>query len=231
VYGNTSAYYGTVEQQGQLTLHLHLSLWIKDALTPQEIHDRIMDSTSDFQQSIVEYLESVHQGEFITGNIEDVCHNIDTTDKSIIYHPPTYTLPEPPPPPCKNNSFNGCFLCWCLGAWWHKFKYTVDDLLWRSNIHECGNRCYADGWDSCKSRFPRELHETSTVDPETGTLNMKNGEAHMNTVTPVLIYLLHCNTDVTSLLSGTAVKAVVGYVTEYTWWSGPLLRMACTSQP
>ena len=26
VYGNTSAYYGTVEQQGHLTLHLHLLL-------------------------------------------------------------------------------------------------------------------------------------------------------------------------------------------------------------
>lgn len=33
-YGNTSAYYGTVEQQGRLTLHLHLLLWIRGALTP-----------------------------------------------------------------------------------------------------------------------------------------------------------------------------------------------------
>jgi len=44
---------------------------------------------------------------------------------------------------------------------------------------------------------------------------MKKGEAHMNTITPILTYLLHCNTDVTSLLSGTAVKAVVAYVMEY----------------
>ena len=34
VYGNTSAYYGTVEYQGCLTLHLHLLLWIRGALTP-----------------------------------------------------------------------------------------------------------------------------------------------------------------------------------------------------
>jgi hypothetical protein len=53
------------------------------------------------------------------------------------------------------------------------------------------------------------------VDPETGALNMKHGEAHMNTFTPLLTYLLRCNSDVTSLLSGTAVKAVVAYVTEY----------------
>lgn len=37
LYGNTSAYYGTVEQQGRLTLHLHLLLWIAGSLAPQDI--------------------------------------------------------------------------------------------------------------------------------------------------------------------------------------------------
>ena len=37
----------------------------------------------------------------------------------------------------------------------------------------------------------------------------------MNTVTPVVSYLLRCNTDVTSLLSGTAIKAVVAYISDY----------------
>jgi len=31
-----------------------------------------MDPTSDFQQSIVEYLESVHIGEFMTGSMDEV---------------------------------------------------------------------------------------------------------------------------------------------------------------
>ncbi|KDR64806.1 hypothetical protein GALMADRAFT_82642, partial [Galerina marginata CBS 339.88] len=51
LYGKTNAYYGTVEQQGRLTLHLHLLLWIKNSLSPQEIRDRIMDSTSDFTKT------------------------------------------------------------------------------------------------------------------------------------------------------------------------------------
>ncbi|KAF7972082.1 hypothetical protein HWV62_19165, partial [Athelia sp. TMB] len=42
----------------------------------------------------------------------------------------------------------------------------------------------------------------------------------MNTFTRTLTYLLRCNTDVTSLLSGTALKAVVAYVTEYITKSG-----------
>jgi len=48
------------------------------------------------------------------------------------------------------------------------------------------------------------------VDPKTGALNLKKGEAWMNTVTAELIYLLRSNSDVTSLLSRTAIKAIVG---------------------
>ena len=48
LYGETSAYYGTVEQQGQCTLHIHLLLWIKGGLTPDEIKNCIIDPTSDF---------------------------------------------------------------------------------------------------------------------------------------------------------------------------------------
>jgi len=53
------------------------------------------------------------------------------------------------------------------------------------------------------------------VDPATGALNMKKGEAWLNTFTPLLTYLMHCNTDVTSLLPGTAIKSVFAYVTDY----------------
>jgi hypothetical protein len=55
----------------------------------------------------------------------------------------------------------------------------------------------------------------TTVDPQSGYLNMKKGEAWINTFTPVLSYLICCNSDVTSLLSGTAIKAVVAYVADY----------------
>ena len=44
---------------------------------------------------------------------------------------------------------------------------------------------------------------------------MKKGEAWLNTYTPVVTYLLRCNTDVTSLMSGTAIKSVIAYVTDY----------------
>jgi hypothetical protein len=130
LYGDTAAYYGTVEQQGRLTLHLHLLLWIMASLSPQEIRDRIMDPNSDFQRKMVEYLESVHAGEFLTGNMDDVkaeIQNKSTNDEQ--YIDPTQTLPEMPPNVCDDPA-EECFVkCQCVDNWWVRFKHTVDDLL------------------------------------------------------------------------------------------------------
>ena len=37
----------------------------------------------------------------------------------------------------------------------------------------------------------------------------------INTVTPAVIYPLYCITDITSLLSGTAIKVFVVYILDY----------------
>jgi len=131
LYGNTSAYYGTVEQQGRLTLHLHLLLWIFGSLTPQEIRDKI---NSDFQKKMVEYLESLCVGEFLTGQKSDVSEKVQSASEMSDYHDPTFTLPKAPPPPCDDH----CIKCSCsekCTSWWQDFNNTVDDLLLRSNQH------------------------------------------------------------------------------------------------
>jgi hypothetical protein len=81
-------------------------------------------------------------------------------------------------------------------------------------LHTHRSSCF-DSNGECKRRFPRTVFQQTMVDPNTGALNLKKGEPWMNTVTPALTYILRCNSDVTSLLSGTAVKAVVAYVTDY----------------
>jgi hypothetical protein len=67
----------------------------------------------------------------------------------------------------------------------------------------------------CKCQFPRDTFSQALVDPKSGALSLKKGEAWMNSVTPLLSYLLRSNSDVTSLLSGTVIKAVVAYVSDY----------------
>jgi hypothetical protein len=242
IYGRTSAYYGTVEQQGRLTLHLHLLLWIASCLTPQEIRDRIMAMDSEFQNKLVEYLEGVHVGEFMTGKHSDVSYKRDVNSVRRDYKDPTQVLPVPPPDPCTVVNCAGCSQCKATEDWWVHFRDTVDDVLVRSNVHTCSGGmelgatpsvkskkntkakkaitenvpgCKSNKWGTCKARFPRLIVPQTMVEPESGALLMKKNEEWINTITPLLTYLVLCNTDVTSLLSGTAIKAVIAYVSDY----------------
>jgi hypothetical protein len=228
LYGDTSAYYGTVEQQGRLTLHLHLLLWLRGCATPQEMRDRMLDPESGWQKKIVAWLESSQIGEFMTGSQKEVEAKVNLWSKSPDYKDPTETMPEPPPPKCERADH--CKVCKNLDSWWSRFKNTVDDLLSKSNIHNCKRSLNKDGthnkkhayvgclenkWGRCKARFPRPVYERTEIDTETGALNLKKGEPWLNSITPLVTYLFRCNTDVTSLCSGTAIKAVVLYVSDY----------------
>ena len=50
-----------------------------------------MDPNSDFQKKIVEYLESVHVGEFMTGTMDEVQEQVDENMKAEEYRDPTQT--------------------------------------------------------------------------------------------------------------------------------------------
>jgi hypothetical protein len=104
-------------------------LWIRGALTSQEIQDRIMDPNSDFQKKMVQYLESTHMGEFITGSLEDVKQNLDMAELDDEYKNPTETLPIPPPPKCNQGDCGECKSYNAIDSWQSQFDSTVDDIL------------------------------------------------------------------------------------------------------
>ena len=75
-----------------------------------------MNPDSDFQRKIVEYLESVHMGEFITGTKEDVKKNLDIAELDNEYKNTTETLPTPPPSPCNKDDCSGCKSCIAINS-------------------------------------------------------------------------------------------------------------------
>ncbi|KAJ7828416.1 hypothetical protein B0H13DRAFT_2437799, partial [Mycena leptocephala] len=258
LYGHTDGYYATVEQQGRLTLHLHSLIWVKNAASPQEIREKIMGGDSVFQQKLIDYLESAHQGDFVHGPMADVRKRVNADPDASpeeedlqsgpAYKIPTQTLPTVPPSLCDeiHEHINDiCGKCQRLGEWWLRYEHEVDDLLLRSNVHKCRESiqdkedesvkkdwrrlrkykprtrayherrgCLSRG-GICKARFPREIFNTTHVDDSTGHINIKKTEPQLNTFSRTLTYFSRSNTDVTSLLSGTAVKAVVSYVSDY----------------
>ena len=232
LYGETSGYYGTVEQQGRLTLHLHMLLWIRGSLTPDEVRSKILDPDSDFRLKLIEYLESAHAGDFLLKDRAEVEKDVNTAEQDAGYRDPTETLPEAPPSPSKSacHGTDNHDDVASIESWWSQFRATVNDLLLKSNTHKCSTNRNKDGsqnkgrpykgcldniWGKCKARFPRPLFDQTEINMETGTIDMKKRETWLNTFTYVVTYLFRCNTDITSLRSGTSIKGVLLYVSNY----------------
>ena len=234
LFGDISGYYGTVEQQGRLTLHLHILLWLISNLSPQEMRTQILDNNSDFRQRIVAWIESCQVGEFLTGTHDEVSQKVNAASAMETYQDPTETLPLGPPPLCPSLC-GVCEMCEALNNWWNEYKDTTDDLILKSNVHNCSygtnnngthskkatfKGCRDNKFRSCKARFPRPTFDSTEIDPESGAINIKKKEPWINNVSPALTYLLRCNTDVTCMWSGTALKAVTIYISDYITKSG-----------
>jgi hypothetical protein len=190
-----------------------------------------LNNKGNFKTHLIDYLESAHIGEFLTGSQSDISDQVTQMSQEDGYTDPTQSLPKPPPTTACQMKCGVCRKCKSLALWCTEYEKEVDDLILKSNVHRCsenakpdkvGDRvrprryvgCVDSKTGKCKARFPRQTFEKTEVDPESGA-NMKKLEPMINTVTPSLTYLFRCNTDVTSLKSGTAIKAVIMYVTDY----------------
>lgn len=231
-YGPTSGYYGTVEQQGRLTLHMHMLLWIAGNLNPEDLRAKILGEDSKWRQSLIDWLERCHSGDFFTGTHAEITARCEQLKTDGNFVDPTQSLPVPPPSLCEVHSEkdqHDCKQCHSSSQWIKDYETITDDLLLRSNVHSCNRGTKKDGtrkkiktyagcmdnkWGTCKARFPRQIVPESVID-ETGAITMKKTEAWINTFTPLVTYLFRCNTDVTSLASGTAIKGVIMYVSDY----------------
>ncbi|KDQ49014.1 hypothetical protein JAAARDRAFT_103262, partial [Jaapia argillacea MUCL 33604] len=201
-----------------------LLLWIADSLTPQEVRDKLMNDNDKFQKAMIDYLESSHMGEFMDTTMEEIAsnakltkldqiddHKSQFTDEVKESNIPSdiYALPIKPPDECKKKQCVGCIKCKQIENWMKSFKETVNRLVYNLNRHTLKSDA------TCKARFPRDVQEHTTVDKESGYISMKKLERYINFFTPILTFLMRCNSDVTCLLTSTAMKAVIVYVTDY----------------
>jgi hypothetical protein len=168
LFEEIAAYYGTIEQQGHLTLHLHLLLWIKGSFSPDEMQRRILDPTSKFRHDLINYLEKAHIGEFMVGTCDGIIARVEDDILKPSYVNPCKALLSPPPKYCKEKC-GTCSACNVVESWWTYFKSMVDHILALSNIHTCTSTLKKDGthdkccqylccldniWGKCKAHFP-----------------------------------------------------------------------------
>ena len=207
-------------------------LWITGNLNPEDLRAKILNEDSAWRQNMIAWLERCHTGDFLTGSHAAVSEKNKMLKKDPAYVDPTTTMPVPPPIPCKTHESDAdetCVQCNILADWNKSYRTVTDDLLLRSNVNNCNRSITKDGkrkikkmyagcmdnkWGKCKARFPRPTPVKSSVDDE-GAITMKKKDSWINTFTPLVTFILHCNTDVMSLSSGTAIKSVIMYVSDY----------------
>ncbi|KAH9899680.1 hypothetical protein C8Q73DRAFT_743561 [Cubamyces lactineus] len=190
-------------------------LWICNCPNPRQLRDRVLNDES-FKHALLCWLESCHTGQYSTGTENDIRTHIDTLRRRRFeqeaiegtYRDPATTLPRRPP---MNRDCNEA------EQWFEAVCAETDEIVYLSNRHDRKHRkgCLKGNPPSCKARFPRETRSDTIVESDTGAIRFRKLEPWINTYNIVLSYLMRCNTDVTCLLSGTQVRAVVAYVTDY----------------
>ncbi|KAF5381447.1 hypothetical protein D9757_009020 [Collybiopsis confluens] len=107
------------------------------------------------------------------------------------------------------------------GIWWRKHGEGVggSSELVQGQL-SASKRSHSAGFISEKASGFQGLHPGSKVDSATGHVTLKKLEPWINDILPAITYLIRANTDLTCLLSGTAIKAVIAYVAEYMTKSG-----------
>ena len=98
-------------------------MWVKGALTPQEIRDRLEDKYGPFQKALIEYLESCHTGAFLASDPTSIAESASCT-RADGFKDATYALPKPPPNVC-DTGCSECDECECHSQWLEEFDGEV----------------------------------------------------------------------------------------------------------
>ncbi|KAJ3479965.1 hypothetical protein NLI96_g8691 [Meripilus lineatus] len=217
LFGPTDSYYGTVESQGRLTLHLHLLLWIRGSLSPSELKDRLLADREGFRQKMYDWLDNTLQANFSTGSLAHVQSEVerirsnptlssDGFDWSRFVQDPCCGLPRKPPHNLQPDQ---------LLAWKAEMDFMADVIALVSNQHKHGLGCDWVEGGVCRARFPRFQRDRHEIEADTGFLLIKQTEEMMNHYSPTMSLLMMCNHDISPLYSGSQLKPIVAYVTDY----------------
>lgn len=213
VLGVVKAYYGCVESQGRGTLHCHMLVWLEGGLNPNQIKDKVLkDGESEFCTRLLAFLD-------------------DTISTEIPKDPdPSLVVPSSLHHPC---SVRGIDSVQGIDPG-RSADGSSDPIIVRDaqqkDLHNLARKCQAHRHtDTCYQYwkgypYPLEcrfdLHEsnyneTSTIDPETGELELRCLDGLVNNFNSTMLEAIRCNMDIQFIGSGPTAKAILYYITNY----------------
>ncbi|CAF1357094.1 unnamed protein product, partial [Adineta steineri] len=212
VLGPTKAYFGTVENQGRGSLHIHLLIWLNHEFTPAHLKEQIQNE--DFREKLLKYLEDIVKEDLDQFRDEDEDGTSAASDnrpsfqetEAVVKEVMPACLPTPNP---AHDDFQQIF------------RKDVIRLVETSNIHRHSATCYkyskakSDDKKTCRMRMPRALVEKSNIDVSTGQITMRRSHPWINNFNEWLISACRSNMDIKFIWTGNDAKALVYYITDY----------------
>ncbi|CAF1202328.1 unnamed protein product [Adineta ricciae] len=230
--GPIKAYFGTVENQGRGSLHLHILMWLDHDLTPTQLKKSV--ENEEFRNGLIGYLEDIIKQDL--SNFTSDASSIDilenqqsiTSDRFDRTDPilnemitgaanenanrsestVTNLFPSmmPTPKPLMSN-----FALY--------FKKDIIQLVCSSNIHKHTATCYKYSKTNtnpiCRMRMPRRIEKVSSIDIESGEIKLKRLHETINNFNEYIISACRSNMDIKYIFSGSDAKALVYYITDY----------------
>jgi len=186
------SYIGTVEAQGRGTLHLHLLLWLKGALSLADMLRALKHE--DFHSKVQDYIKSV-----IKADID----NLDTPEIiSRIPKEASVSYLRPLDPQIADEA--------AMTLQEHKTARTVQ-------LHQCSvTTCLIviKGRLQCKRRAPFPLSVEDWV-KETGAWGPKRFCAYLNNWNPTMMKAIRANHDFKLIMNGVETNIITWYITNY----------------
>ena len=194
ILGFVSAYFGTVESQGCGTLHLHLPIWLKHALSADEMRELLLSEA--FRARIVAYI-CANLWVYLPGLESANSVKQLPKENDIAYN----RLPNPRDPDYSNqlHSFELCVAC-------------------TTQVHTCKvHRCLVTdktGQFWCKRKAPFQLAQDNFI-TEADQWGPKRLYGFINGWVPGILINGQCNNDVKFLTNGGDTKNITFYMTSY----------------
>ncbi len=212
LFGNCSAYFGTVEAQGRGTLHCHMLIWLEGHPSPQRMRELMVDS-EQYQQDMFHWLESIIKSELlgtrtVVEEVGGVALPRPRFEDDARAHPGCLPLPSIVGMP--QEEFE------------EDFERVVNDLVKAFNWHQHTETCWkylrrSDPRDDahCRMRMDGTTRAESAVDEETGSILLRRLHPRIANYNDIVIFLLQANMDIKHIGSGQGAKALLYYVTDY----------------
>ncbi|CAF0766459.1 unnamed protein product [Adineta steineri] len=225
VLGPIKAYFGTVENQGRGSLHLHILLWLDHDLTPSQLKESVRNE--EFRNGLLSYLEDIIKQDLSSftsdtsetdifelqesNSSDSVCHTnsvsndivIETANESSKRSKSNATklIPSlmPTPKPSMPNFAS-------------YFKRDAAQLVCSSNVHIHTATCYKyskkNDNPKCRMRMPRRIENVSSIDIESGEIKLKRLHETINNFNEYIISACRSNMDIKYIFSGSDAKAL-----------------------